>query len=63
MRKANYPTNGHIFRNKSNTDLFSRTLYLADGETIDEWEEITEEEYAAIVAEQKRAAREMMSRM
>ena len=62
MRKANYPSDGHMFRHKTNTDLFSRTLYLAEGESLDDWEEITEGEYASIVEEQERVAAEMMSR-
>ena len=47
MREAQYPKDGHIFRHKINTDTFARVLYLADGESLDEWEEITEAEYKA----------------
>ena len=45
MREAHYPKAGYIFRHKINTDTFARELYLAEGESIDEWEEITEAEY------------------
>ena len=45
MREAQHPKDGYIFRHKVNTDTFARELYLADGESIDDWEEITEAEY------------------
>lgn len=45
MREASFPKDGHIFRHKVNTDTFARELYLAEGESIDDWEEITEGEY------------------
>lgn len=51
MRKANFPKDGYIFQHKTNTDAFSRELYLAEGESLDDWKEITEEEYNAIQAE------------
>ena len=60
MRKANYPKDGYIFRHKTNTDLFSRTLYLAEGESLDDWEEITEGEYEAIQEESRAKAFEEM---
>lgn len=62
MRKAEKPKKKDIFQHKTNKELFARELYLAEGESIDAWEEITEAEYAAIVAERERVAAEMMSR-
>lgn len=56
MRKANYPKDGFIFCHKTNTDMFSRELYLAEGESLSDWEEITEAEYEAI---QEQAREEM----
>lgn len=53
MREAQFPENGYIFRHKINTDTFARVLYLADGESLDDWEEITEAEYEVIIAEQE----------
>ena len=57
MRKANLPKDGYIFRHKTNTDAFSRELYLAEGESLTEWEEITEGEYEAIRKEAMEKAR------
>ena len=51
MRKANFPKDGYIFRHKTNTDTFSRELYLAEGESLDDWNEITEVEYEEIQEE------------
>lgn len=34
------PPEGCIFRNKSNPDDFSSALYIGEGRTIDEWEEV-----------------------
>lgn len=56
MRKANFPKDGFIFRHKTNTEAFSRELYLAEGESLSDWEEITEGEYEAI---QENAREEM----
>ena len=58
MRTANYPKDGYIFRHKTNTELFARELFLAEGESLSEWEEITEAEYNAIQAEAEARARE-----
>jgi hypothetical protein len=61
MRKAEFPKAGYIFRHKTNTDAFARELYLAEGESLDEWEEITEAEYEAIQKEaDERERMEMM---
>ena len=59
MREAQFPKNGYIFRHKVNTDTFARELYLAEGESIDDWAEITDGEYDAIIAEQEYAIAEM----
>ena len=63
MRQANYPKDGYMFRHKTNTDLFSRTLYLAEGESLDDWEEITEGEYEAIRKEAMEKARAEMGKI
>ena len=65
MRIANYPKDGfYAFRSKANPDEVPLVVFLAEGLKIEDYyEEITEEEYTAIVAEQKKAAREKMSRM
>lgn len=47
MREAQYPKVGYIFRHNTNTDIFARELYLAEGESLDDWGEITEAEYEA----------------
>ena len=47
MRKLNIPKSGFVFRHKKNTELFARELYLAEGESLDDWGEITEAEYEA----------------
>lgn len=52
MREASFPKDGYIFRHKVNTDTFARVLYLAEGENLDDWEEITEAEYEEYLAEQ-----------
>lgn len=57
MRKAEIPQDGYIFRHKTNTEAFSRELYLAEGESITDWEEITEAEYEAIQREAEEKAR------
>ena len=57
MRKANFPKGGYIFRHKTNTEAFSRELYLAEGESLSEWEEITEAEYVEIQKEAEEKAR------
>jgi hypothetical protein len=60
MRKANIPKDGYIFRHKTNTDAFSRELYLAEGESLSDWEEVTEAEYEAIQKEAEEKARASM---
>lgn len=57
MRKANFPKDGYIFRHKTNTEAFSRELYLAEGESLSEWEEITEAEYEEIQKKAEERAR------
>lgn len=60
MRKANLPKDGYIFRHKTNTDAFSRELYLAEGKSLAEWEEIPEAEYNAMQKEAEEKARNEM---
>ena len=52
MRKAQYPKEGYIFQHKTNTETFARVLYLAEGESLDGWGEITEAEYEAVQAKE-----------
>lgn len=62
MRKANYPKDGYIFRHKTNTEVFARELYLAEGESLSDWEEITDAEYEEIRKEAMEKARLEMER-
>lgn len=57
MRKASFPQNGYIFKHKTNENAFARELYLAEGESLSDWEEITEAEYEAIQREAEEKAR------
>ena len=50
MREATYPKEGYIFRHKENKDDFARILWLAEGASIDDYEQITEAEYEATQA-------------
>ena len=47
------PREGCIFRNKSNPDDFSSALYIGEGRTIDEWEEVPIEVFEEYQAEQE----------
>lgn len=58
MREANFPKDGYIFRHKTNTDAFSRELYLAEGESLDDWEEVPLEEWDQFQKEQEAKVRE-----
>lgn len=64
MRIANYPREGfYAFRSKANPNEVPLVVWLAEGLRIEDYyDEITEEEYTAIVAERERVAAEMMSR-
>jgi hypothetical protein len=53
MRKPVFPKEGYIFRHKENKDIFARVLYLADGESIDDYKQITELEYEGILVERE----------
>lgn len=45
MRKVIQATEGHIL---TNGEVYGRTIYLAEGETGDDFREITDEEYNEI---------------
>lgn len=62
MRKANFPKDGYIFCHKTNKDAFARELYLAEGESLSDWEEITDAEYEEIRKEAMEKARLEMER-
>lgn len=47
MRKIIKSTDGHIL---TNGEVFGRTIYLAEGETGEDFYEITEEEYDALTS-------------
>lgn len=40
MHKYKKPSEGYIFRSKANPDDFSSALYIGEGRSIDEWEEV-----------------------
>lgn len=44
-REPIYAKEGHIFQHKERADEFARILYLGEGVTIDDYQEITDEEY------------------
>ena len=52
MREAQHPQDGYIFRHKVNTDIFARELYLAEGESIDDWKQVSESEYKEYLGKQ-----------
>lgn len=49
MRKVIEATDGHIL---TNGEVFGTTIYLAEGETGEDFYEITEEEYNEILDEE-----------
>ena len=60
MRKANYPKEGfYSFRSKTNPDELPFVVFLAEGLKIEDcYDEITEEEYIAIVEERDKRRKE-----
>lgn len=44
-REPIYSKEGHIFQHKERADEFARILYLGEGVSLDDYKEITEEEY------------------
>lgn len=55
MRQAELPKEGYIFQHKENKEIFARMLFLAEGESLDDYEQITEAEYQAILAKEVEA--------
>lgn len=51
MRTAETPKNGYAFKHKTSGDI-SFVLFLGTGDSIDNYEEITEEEYEKLMTEQ-----------
>lgn len=47
------PHEGYIFRNKANPNDFSSALYLGEGRSADEWEEVPIEEWEKAQKEQE----------
>lgn len=50
-RKPIYSKEGHIFQHKERVDEFARILYLGEGVSLDDYREITDEEYTALLEE------------
>ena len=44
-REPIYSSGGHIFQHKVKKDEFARVLYLGEGVTLSDYQEITEAEY------------------
>lgn len=44
-REPIYSREGHIFQHRERSDEFARILYLGEGVSIDDYKEITEQEY------------------
>lgn len=44
-RKPIYPAEGYVFQHKEKLDEFACVLYLGQGVSLDDYKEITEEEY------------------
>lgn len=53
MRKVIEATEGHIL---TNGEVYGRTIYLAEGETGEDFREITDEEYNEIQASEEATA-------
>ena len=54
MREATYPKEGYIFRHKENKDDFARIMWLADGGSIDEYDQVPIEVYEQYKSEQEK---------
>jgi hypothetical protein len=63
MHEYKEPKEGYIFRNKANPDDFSSALYIGEGRSADEWEEVPIAEYEERQVEQERKMREEMGMM
>ena len=55
MKKVIEATNGHIL---TNGEVYGRTIYLAEGESGEDFHEITDEEYEAKMAAEELAQKE-----
>ena len=55
MREAKYPKEGYRFKYKTCEGSYPLVLFLAEGESLDDYEQITEAEYEAIQTEQEAA--------
>lgn len=47
-REPIYSSEGHIFQHKEKKDEFARILYLGEGVTLADYQEITEDEYVKL---------------
>lgn len=56
MREAKCPKKGYRFKHKENDDSYPLVLFLGEGESLDDYEQITEAEYQRIRAEEARIA-------
>ena len=48
MREAKYPKEGYRFKHKEREDSYPLVLFLGEGVSLDDYEQITEGEYEAI---------------
>lgn len=48
-REPIYSKEGYVFQHKERADEFARVLYLGEGVSLDDYKEITEEEYEELL--------------
>lgn len=52
-REPIYSKEGHIFQHKERANEFARTLYLGEGVSLEDYKEITDEEYEEIMKQEE----------
>ena len=52
-REPIYSSEGHIFQHKERADEFARILYLGEGVSLEDYKEITDEEYEEIMKQEE----------
>jgi hypothetical protein len=52
-REPIYAKEGHIFQHKEREDEFAQILYLGEGVSLDDYKEITDEEYEEIMKQEE----------
>lgn len=53
MREAIYPKEGYRFKHKEHEGSYPLVLFLGEGVSLDDYDQITEAEYEVILAEQQ----------